>query len=175
MNDVLFDVEKVSPQANPIACLEHNNHNLYGEVIQLIPHRQLCWFRPICLLVSDLAGENAGNLLEVFTEPNGQTLSEKPTPRYLPSTIISDYRKSLPGSHCLPQKSQLIDLQSGSDLLWPESLFRPALDTEAIGFLAQLNNPDHPSIDKVSSQKYFRAFIHQVWQAHQDQFKYDQP
>ncbi|MEL6438216.1 MAG: hypothetical protein AAFQ80_03005 [Cyanobacteria bacterium J06621_8] len=42
-----------------IACLECSNQRLYGEVIQLIPQRKLCWFRPIYLLTE------AANLIDL--------------------------------------------------------------------------------------------------------------
>lgn len=32
---------------NQIICLEYKTTCLYGEVIQLIPRRRMCWFRPI--------------------------------------------------------------------------------------------------------------------------------
>ena len=45
-----------------IICLEHRGTCLYGEVIQLILERQMCWFRPICMTIkcldSDRDGEN---------------------------------------------------------------------------------------------------------------------
>ena len=38
-------------QANQIVCLEHQNKSLYGEAIELVAKRGLCWFRPMCLVV----------------------------------------------------------------------------------------------------------------------------
>ena len=38
-------------RANQIICLEHDNACLYGEAIQFIAHRGLCWFRPWCLII----------------------------------------------------------------------------------------------------------------------------
>ena len=40
-----------------IICLEHLNTCLYGEVIQLILERQMCWFRPICMTVDGLESD----------------------------------------------------------------------------------------------------------------------
>lgn len=34
-------------KSGQIVCLESNNHALYGEVIQVITQRQLCWVRPL--------------------------------------------------------------------------------------------------------------------------------
>ncbi|HEY9664269.1 MAG TPA: hypothetical protein V6C65_37980 [Allocoleopsis sp.] len=33
-----------------ILCLEHEDTSLYGEVIQIIVERKLCWLRPLALL-----------------------------------------------------------------------------------------------------------------------------
>ncbi|MGF1489816.1 MAG: hypothetical protein ACFBSE_22245 [Prochloraceae cyanobacterium] len=35
-----------------IVRLRHNNTCLYGEVIQVVPDRQLCWFRPLMLAIA---------------------------------------------------------------------------------------------------------------------------
>ena len=40
----------MSFKANQIICLEHQNNCLYGEVIQIIQQRQLCWLRPLLLI-----------------------------------------------------------------------------------------------------------------------------
>jgi hypothetical protein len=68
------------------------------------------------------------------------------------------------------EESKLIDLQCGSDLLWPARLFRPALDTEVIYLLPQLKDISHHSKDIISQQKYLNKFIHLFWQTHQDKF-----
>ncbi|MBE9048474.1 hypothetical protein IQ255_29530 [Pleurocapsales cyanobacterium LEGE 10410] len=115
-------------QVNQIICLEHQNTCLYGEVIQLIPQRQLCWFRPICL-----------------------------------SKINFEHDSTL-------ENAQLIDLQSGSDLLWPITLFRPALDTEIIYLLAELNNYGESLNPKKANRQYLNNFVRQVWQANQERF-----
>ncbi|MBW4630685.1 MAG: hypothetical protein KME30_01925 [Iphinoe sp. HA4291-MV1] len=38
-------------QAGQIVSLEHNNKRLYAEVIQVVASRQLCWVRPLLLVV----------------------------------------------------------------------------------------------------------------------------
>ena len=70
----------------------------------------------------------------------------------------------------LPEQLTLYDLRQGSDLLWPTSLFRLALDTEVISLLGQLNSPDNPSVNKLDASKELRCFIHRVWQAYQSAF-----
>lgn len=49
MNNIIFSQTDCSFQANQIICLEHQDTCLYGEVIQIIYQRQLCWFRPLLL------------------------------------------------------------------------------------------------------------------------------
>lgn len=36
-------------QPQQILCLEHNTTILYGEAIQIVAERNLCWFRPLLL------------------------------------------------------------------------------------------------------------------------------
>ena len=113
-------------QDNQIVCLEHQQNCLYGEVIQIIPERQLCWFRPICIVRAEDRDR--------FTE-----------------------------------SINLIDLQLGSDLLWPIALFRPAFDTEVITLLSKLSDTND-SLPKKSNRKYLNSFVKSVWQANQDKF-----
>ncbi|MGB5637179.1 MAG: hypothetical protein WBM44_02820 [Waterburya sp.] len=178
MDDVSFNAVKVSLKVHQIACLEHDNNNLYGEVIQLVPHRQLCWFRPMCLVISSSRSSSGSNLSESFSEPwgvkrlqeCGQDIFPQQTTKHSPKAIFSGNPKDLSAPYFLPQEAQLINLQSGSDLLWPTILFRAALDSEVICFLAQLHDIKQLSIDVSLNQKYFNRFIHQVWQANQDKF-----
>ena len=124
-------ISDVPFKVNEIICLQNDCTYLYGEVIQLLPKRGLCWFRPMCLVVSDLGGDRRSPIIE-------------PT--------------------------QLIDLQSGSDLLWPISLFRPALDTEVISLLPLLSDRHSPSVNKSPNRQYLNRFIQQVWRDNRDKF-----
>jgi hypothetical protein len=64
----------------------------------------------------------------------------------------------------------LYDLRSSADLVWPLTLFRPALDTEVIPLLVQLLTLEpQPDCDPAAKQQ-LNQFIHQVWQAHPDAF-----
>ena len=125
--DDISNNAKLLVRANQIVCLEHQNKVLYGEAIELIAERGLCWFRPICLV------------------------------------ITADGNSEL-------ESARFIDLQSGSDLLWPAILFRPALDLEIIDYLPHLKDPNYNSTDKSSNKQYFNKFVRQVWQANQDKF-----
>ena len=145
---------------NQIVCLEYESNNLYGEVIQLIPLRQLCWFRPLCLIIS--VNQASRRSPFVFERSPKSFLKQQ---KYS-SELIQSAADSAPSA----DKTELIDMRFCSDLLWPKSLFRPALDTEIIHLLPQLKDISHPSPDKTLSQKYLSQFIHLVWQAHQDKF-----
>ena len=67
-------------------------------------------------------------------------------------------------------EGQIHDLRSSSDLLWPITFFRPALDTEVMPLLTQLlalePQPEHDA----SGSGQLSQFIHQVWQAHSGAF-----
>lgn len=39
-------------KSGQIVCLESDNHALYGEVIQTISQRQLCWVRPLTIAIT---------------------------------------------------------------------------------------------------------------------------
>jgi hypothetical protein len=67
-----------------------------------------------------------------------------------------------------PELATLYDLRQDSDLLWPISLFRPAVDTEVIPLLMQLDVPETQT-NQIAHQQ-LKSFIHQVWQAHQQEF-----
>ena len=64
----------------------------------------------------------------------------------------------------------LIRFRAGSDLLWPITLFRPALDTEVISLLVDIDDTNKPKQDKVSSRQCLNQFVHHVWMANQDKF-----
>lgn len=159
MDNIISNSVDLPLKVSQIVCLEHQNSYLYGEVIQLIPHRQLCWFRPLCLVISadtpsSLKSESLERSLEL------EFVQQERSSRLIQNF---DYSKSA-------QELKLIDLQSGSDLLWPVSLFRPALDTEIIYLIPQLQDNSHHFDQKISNQKYLNKFIHLFWQAHQDKF-----
>ncbi|MBD2741788.1 hypothetical protein H6H02_09315 [Coleofasciculus sp. FACHB-1120] len=64
----------------------------------------------------------------------------------------------------------LYDLRQGADLVWPVTLFRPALDTEVIPLLMQLDAPD-ATADASDAHRQLSWFVHQVWQANQSDFQ----
>ena len=65
----------------------------------------------------------------------------------------------------------LYNLRESSDLIWPLKLFQPALDTEVIPLLVQLDSPDEKNSQTgTNAHQQLRAFIRQVWQAYPDAF-----
>lgn len=79
------------------------------------------------------------------------------------------------GSHdslavVLPEQITLYDLRLGADLVWPASLFRPALDTEVIPLLVQLDDPEAPLANSPEAHKQLSYFIREVWQAYKSAF-----
>jgi len=75
-----------------------------------------------------------------------------------------------------PEPFILYDLRESPDLIWPIQLFRAALDTEVIPFLAQLESPEvnTPEIKPAnarSAHQQLREFIRQVWQASPNIFR----
>lgn len=76
----------------------------------------------------------------------------------------------MPSSSVLDNSLPVTDLRSSADLLWPATLFRPALDTEIIPLLVTLLPLEtEPERDPVSQQQ-LSQFIHQVWQAKKSEF-----
>lgn len=45
-------------QSSQIVCIEHSGARLYAEVIQVVTERQLCWARPLALLLPGQNGED---------------------------------------------------------------------------------------------------------------------
>ena len=72
--------------------------------------------------------------------------------------------------HQLSAPKILIDVRLTSDLLYPISLFRPALDTEVIPLLTQIETQNtSPNAINLAKQQ-LRHFITQVWQDHLEKF-----
>lgn len=126
-------------QPRQIVCLEHEGTRLYAEVIQVVESRQVCWVRPLLLV-------EFSNLTQLPEVTSGRTLTD-----------------------CNHQSIDppLYDLRPTADLLWPLSLFRPALDTEVLPLLVQLLARE-PQLDPLcTAGQQLNQFIHQVWQARQ--------
>jgi hypothetical protein len=114
-----------------IVCLEHDQSYLYGEVIQIIESKNLCWMRPL--------------LLAVFP----------PVVR-----AVDDFLEA----------KELLDLRFTSDVAYPLVLFRPALDTEVIPLIGQLEILDETKEPHAGSKQKLRQFLQQIWQDNQEHF-----
>lgn len=83
------------------------------------------------------------------------------------------------GSDCADVEPKLHDLRESADLLWPLKLFQPALDTEVIPLIGQLqafdaildgSNSTSLSVRAQLAHQHLSHFVRQVWQAHQRDF-----
>lgn len=59
---------------------------------------------------------------------------------------------------------KILDLRFTSDLLWPINLFRPALDTEVIPLLSELDSPDYRAESIQNARQQLNYYIQQFWQ-----------
>ncbi|MGB7444899.1 MAG: hypothetical protein WA919_27845 [Coleofasciculaceae cyanobacterium] len=67
---------------------------------------------------------------------------------------------------------KLYDLRLGADLLWPTSLFRPAIDTEVIPLLLQLDDQaTQIAHNSREAHQQLSFFVHQVWQFYKRDFQ----
>ena len=78
---------------------------------------------------------------------------------------VADKREILPQ---LLAPKLLMDLRSTSDLLYPISLFKPALDTEVIPLLSQLKTPDYSLNNNPIAREKLHQFITKIWQKNSD-------
>lgn len=74
----------------------------------------------------------------------------------------------------LDQQTLIYDLRHGSDLLWPLGWFRPALDTEVLPLLSQLQtwgaDPQLESTRLLANHHQLQQFMRQVWQSQPEVF-----
>jgi len=114
-----------------IVCLEHQQSYLYGEVIQIIESKNLCWMRPLLLAVFPRVVGAIDNFLEA---------------------------------------KELLDLRFAADVAYPLALFRPALDTEVIPLIGQLEILDETKEPNAGSKQKLRQFLEQIWRDNQEYF-----
>lgn len=74
MNDIVSKTPDLSFKINQIICLEYQHTCLYGEVIDLLPQRRRCWFRPICLVTTNFDNSQALDSRQVFNASSGSDL-----------------------------------------------------------------------------------------------------
>lgn len=91
-----------------------------------------------------------------------------------PLALAIGLTDALASSGNASEPTEYYDLRQDSDLLWPLSLFRAALDLEALPLLSRLYASDRELTDvnnNSAGYQPFRQFVHQVWQAHSDRFQ----
>ncbi len=160
----------VSNQRSPlfssgqIVALDQPNGILYGEIIQTIPQRQMCWVRSIALALQ------TQEFIASVDQNSQDTLTE----------LLSVARENQEEQNCISSNNSdifhdgtvLIDLYRNVDLLFPLDLFRAAFDTEILPLLSSINHDPYNSYDdSQSSRKYLNWFLKEIWQSNQDKFK----
>lgn len=135
-----------------IVALDDSYGIFYGEVIQTVLPRKMCWVRAIAIAIAEdvantlkvsypdlnLNFKTIGNNLEIFSDSN----------------IV------------------LINLYRNVDLLFPLDLFRVAFDTEVIPLLEIIRGDSYscPN-DAQSSRGCLNWFLQEIWHNHRDKFK----
>jgi hypothetical protein len=81
---------------------------------------------------------------------------------------------SLETANGLAKTSNFYDLRQTADLLWPLSLFRPALDMEILPVLSALQSGkplgSESSELAIASRHQLQQFIQHIWQSHRELF-----
>ncbi|NJO42850.1 MAG: hypothetical protein HC769_04765 [Cyanobacteria bacterium CRU_2_1] len=96
-----------------------------------------------------------------------------------PNELYASSSSSLPPEQLGLEEPTLYDLRQGADLLYPQSLFRVALDTEVLPLIAQLNTlkTEQENIGEPGQKDNFHAhhqlqeFIYRIWQAQPEAFQ----
>ena len=68
------------------------------------------------------------------------------------------------------EANELLDLRFTSDVAYPLNLFRPALDTEVIPLISQLESLDGMKETNSLSKLKLRQFLEQIWLDNQEYF-----
>ncbi len=162
-----------------IVALDNTNSILYGEIIQTIPQRQMCWVRAIgislkvrpCAIAKLPGSENKDDegggrgLKTELTNDDSHTLSnEAPFQGCWGTLCISNHR--------VESQTQIIDLHRNVDLLFPLDLFRVAFDTELIPLLSKMDLSHHSCLnDTQTSRQYLNQFLKEIWQINRSKFQ----
>jgi hypothetical protein len=131
---------------------------VYGEVVQYVADRGLCWVRPLAMAQVD-----------------PQVNSNWPShwPNHWPEGPIGDPNwQDMGGPGWI-----FYDLREGSDLLLPAAFFQEALDTEVLPLMARLYQAEEkvapPEALQAALQvarQQLNAFVRQICQAHPQLF-----
>ncbi|MDJ0533620.1 MAG: hypothetical protein QNJ70_14225 [Xenococcaceae cyanobacterium MO_207.B15] len=155
MSDSISSQPKQLFCSGQIVALDNTNSILYGEVIQIIPQRQMCWIRTIALTYApDSLRKKLPNSEDIYYDA---ALSQESASR---------------ANYCIDSDMVIVDLHRSIDLLFPINLFRVAFDTEMIPLLSKIN-PSHDSClqDTQAGKQQLNQFLKEIWQTNQDKFK----
>lgn len=87
-----------------------------------------------------------------------------------PLILATPKTNSDPPLTTLPEDLSLLDLRLGADLLWPTSLFRPALDIEVIPILVRLSESGIQTHNAQEAQSQMSSFVRAIWQTAKSAF-----
>ncbi len=132
-------------QPHQIVYLQVDRVRLFAEVIQVVVDRQVLWLRPLVLKVPDIESDSLA--VEVTIATN----------------VDADHACSDRGGWD-NGRSVIYDLRLGSDLLWPMTWVKPALDIEVLPLLAALG-PESPKLDPPNriAHQHLCHFIQQLY------------
>jgi hypothetical protein len=92
----------------------------------------------------------------------------------LASGVVNELGVSELGSGEPELPTIFYDLRQTADLLWPLSLFRPALDTEILPVLSALQSGKPLGVESgelaIASRHQLQQFIQDIWQSHRALF-----
>ena len=145
-----FASNRSSPlfSSGQIVALDHCHGILYGEIIQTVPQRQMCWVRGIALSLKT-------KHFMISFEPDAE------------NNIDSNNLEN-----CNDSTTVLVDLYRNVDLLFPVDLFRVAVDTEIMPILSKIDPYPYSGFhDITSSRQYLNWFLKEIWQTNQDKFQ----
>jgi hypothetical protein len=88
--------------------------------------------------------------------------------------VLSSGSVDEPNVNQLVQPPIFYDLRQTADLLWPLSLFRPALDMEILPVLSALQAGKPSGVESselaIASRQQLQQFIQEIWQSHRALF-----
>ena len=169
-----FASNRSSPlfSSGQIVALDHCHGIFYGEIIQTVPQRQMCWVRGIALSLK------TKNFLSYF-EGDAQISQPHPTTVFNKLLSVSPADQGDENNidfngleNCHDSKTVVVDLYRNVDLLFPLDLFRVAFDTEIIPILSNIDPyPYSGSHDIKSSRQCLNWFLQEIWRTNQDEFQ----
>ena len=178
-----FASNRSSPlfSSGQIVALDHCHGILYGEIIQTVPQRQMCWVRGIALSLKTkhfmISFErDAGD-----TDTVGDGRVSRPYPTTLLNKLLSvspvnrDDENNIDSNNlenCHDSTTVLVDLYRNVDLLFPVDLFRVAVDTEIMPILSKIDPYPYSGFHDIkSSRQCLNWFLKEIWQTNQDKFQ----